>query len=66
MMRYLWADECSSCTGTFLGLHSAAMVGYRFVFIGANTRLGWKSDDRYGSELGVMLSPQVRIVIPWG
>ncbi len=65
-MKYYWADDCSDCTGTFLGLHSAAMVGYRFVFIGVNARLGWKSDERHGSEFGVILSPQVRIVIPWG
>lgn len=65
-MRYFWTDDCSECMGTFFGLHSAAMVGYRYFFVGVNARLGWKNDDWYGSEFGVILSPQVRVVVPWG
>ena len=27
LLRYHWADDCSECTGTFAGVHAAAMVG---------------------------------------
>ncbi len=65
-LRYYWTDDCSACTGAFWGFHSAAMVGYRVIFVGANGRLGWASDDRHGSEFGAIVSPELRIVLPWG
>lgn len=63
VLMYDSADDGGGFAETFLGLHSAVMVGYRFVFIGTNVRCGWLSE---GSEFGGIISPQVRIVIPWG
>jgi len=65
-MSYYWSDDCPGCRGSFLGLYSAAMVGYHFIFVGASIRPGWTKDRRYGSELGVIFNPELRIVIPWG
>ncbi|MEJ2236686.1 MAG: hypothetical protein P8X82_00180 [Gemmatimonadales bacterium] len=47
-------------------MHPAAMVGYRYFFVGVNARLGRKTDDWYGSGFGVIVSPQVRVFVPWG
>ncbi len=66
LMTYNWADDCSECAGTFFGGHFAVMFGYRYLFVGANIRLGQVTDDRSGSAFGSILSPQLRIVIPWG
>jgi hypothetical protein len=65
--RYLWTDDCSECTGTFVGLRSSLMVGYRgFVFVGPDLALGRASDDRFGAEWGALLGAQLRLVLGWG
>jgi hypothetical protein len=64
--RYLWADDCSECSGTFVGLRSSLMIGHRFVFIGPDVALGRASDDRFGSEWGALLGGQLRLVLGWG
>jgi hypothetical protein len=63
--RYLWADDCSECTGTFVGLRSVALVGYRWVFIGPELSLGTVSDERHGSDFGAMWGVQGRVVLGW-
>jgi hypothetical protein len=65
-MTYNWADDCGECAGKFFGGHFAIMVGYRYVFIGANVRVGEVTDDRFASAFGTILSQQLRFVIPWG
>jgi len=65
-LRYLWADDCSSCTGTFAGLRAAARVGYRFVFFGPSAWVGWASDDRNGSQLGIIFDLQLSLNLGWG
>lgn len=50
--------------GDFIGGYVAAMFGYRYVFGGLNVRFG-EAEDYRGSESGIILSPVLRIVIPW-
>ncbi|HLL85557.1 MAG TPA: hypothetical protein VK420_22990 [Longimicrobium sp.] len=64
--RYLFADDCGECTGTFVGLRSVALVGRRWVFVGPELSLGSVSDDRNGSDLGAMWGVQGRVVLGWG
>ena len=64
--RYLWADDCSDCNGSFVGARSAALVGYRWIFVGPELSAGWASDDRNGSQFGVVFGGQVRLVLGWG
>jgi hypothetical protein len=66
LLNYYWTDDCSECSGTFLGLHTAVMIGYRSVFIGPCLRLGWADDRKYGSEFGTIWSFQARFVVSWG
>lgn len=66
LLGYTWTDDCSECNGTFVGLQSAAMIGYKFVFLGPGLWTGWANDDKYGSEFGAIWILQLRLVIPWG
>ena len=63
--RYLWADDCSECSGTFVGVRSAALVGYRMLFLGPEVSAGRASDERNGSEFGVIWGVQARLVFGW-
>jgi hypothetical protein len=64
--RYLWADDCHECSGMFTGVRSAVLVGRGMVFVGPELSAGWASDDRHGSELGVLWGGQLRLVLGWG
>jgi hypothetical protein len=64
--RYQWADDCSDCGGSFVGARSAALVGYRWIFIGPELSAGWASDDHNGSQFGMFFGGQVRLVLGWG
>jgi hypothetical protein len=64
--RYLWADDCSECTGTFVGVRTAALIGHRIVFVGPELSVGRVRDARHGSDLGAMWGAQVRLVRGWG
>lgn len=64
--RYLWADDCSDCSGTFVGVRTAVLVGRGRVFIGPELAAGRASDDRHGAELGILWGAQLRIVHEWG
>jgi hypothetical protein len=64
--RYQWADDCPDCSGTFAGVRAAALVGHGIFFVGPEVAAGWASDDRFGSQLGVLLGAQARVVIGWG
>ena len=64
--RYAWADDCSECSGSFVGARSAALVGYRWIFIGPELSAGWASDDHNGSQFGMFFGGQVRLVLGWG
>ena len=63
--RYLWADDCSDCSGTFVGGQSAAFVGWRGVFIGPEMSIGRASDREHGSELGVIWGVRARLLRGW-
>ncbi len=58
-------QDDTNIRGTFLGLYTAVMVGYRYVFVGSEFRLGVAGIEG-NSEGGVMVSPRIRAVIPWG
>lgn len=66
LARYVWADDCSECAGTFVGLRSAVLAGYRFVFIGPEVSMGRARDDRHGSDFGVIWGAQLRFILGWG
>jgi hypothetical protein len=66
VLRYLWADDCSECTGTFVGLRFAARIGYRFIHIGPDAWVGSVSDERYGSDFGALFDIALRATIGWG
>ncbi len=65
--RHLYADDCSSeCTGTFAGLRTTALVGYRWFFVGPELSVGSVNDEEHGSDFGVMWGVQGRFVFGWG
>jgi hypothetical protein len=64
--RYLSADDCSECSGTFHGVRSVVLLGRGSFFIGPEIAAGWASDDRNGSEFGIVGGAQVRFVYGWG
>ena len=66
LARYQSADDCSDCSGTFAGVRSALLVGHGILFVGPELSAGWASDDRFGSEFGVLWGAQVRLVFGWG
>ena len=64
--RYLWTDDCSDCTGSFVGARGLLLVGHRFVFLGPDLSLGVASDERNGSEFGAIWGVQLRLAFGWG
>jgi hypothetical protein len=64
--RYLYADDCSDCTGTFVGLRTTAFVGYRWIFVGPELSVGSVNDEEHGSDFGTMWGVQARFVFGWG
>jgi hypothetical protein len=64
--RYLWADDCSECSGTFVGVRSAVLAGCRILAIGPEVALGRVSDERYGADFGAMWGVQARLMLGWG
>ena len=66
LLWYSWTDDCPECTGTFVGLHLAAVAGYKNVFVGPWLRIGLASYRRHWSEFGAIWGLQVRLFRPWG
>ncbi len=66
LMSYIYTDDCSECTGTFLGIYLAAGVGYGPLFVGPWVRIGSADDRRHGSEFGTIWSIHVRLALSWG
>ena len=61
LLRYLWADDCSECRGTFVGAHAAAMVGKGIFSLGPAVRFGVLSGAPSGSEAGFLFGFQGRL-----
>jgi hypothetical protein len=66
LLRYRWADDCSECTGTFAGVHAAAMIGTGSLLLGPTVRYGVLTGAPSGSEIGFMWGLRGRILISWG
>ncbi|MBD0319505.1 MAG: hypothetical protein ICV87_04175 [Gemmatimonadetes bacterium] len=64
--RYLRADDCSECTGTFAGMRAVALVGHRWLFVGPEVAFGTAHDERHGSAFGAIWGLQARLVLGWG
>jgi hypothetical protein len=65
VLRYYWADDCSGCTGTFLGLRAAAMVGKGIFSLGPTARIGRTTGDPAGDETGIIWGIQARLLFSW-
>ena len=64
-LRYAYADDCSRCTGSFLGVHGAALVGgHRFLF-GPTIRYGRVTGGPDPAETGFVYGLQMRILFGW-
>ena len=61
LLRYLWADDCSGCSGTFVGAHTAAMVGKGILSVGPTGRCGVLNGAPSGGEVGILLGFQGRL-----
>jgi hypothetical protein len=66
LLRYLSADDCSECTGTFTGIRTAAMVGTGIFSLGPTVRLGRITGGSAGSEMGILWGFQARLLFGWG
>jgi len=66
LLRYHWADDCSGCTGTFAGVHAAAMVGRGVFALGPTLRLGRVTGGPAGDEIGLLFGIQARLLFSWG
>lgn len=62
---YRWADDCSGCSGSFTGVRAAVLAGKGIVYVGPEVAAGWASDDRDGTELGLLWGVQARLVLGW-
>ena len=65
LLGYIWTDDCSECTGTFVGFYFSAVIGHKFIFGGPWFRIGFANDSRHGSEFGAILGLQARLVLSW-
>ena len=65
-MTYRTSDDCSTCSGSFLGVRSTVLVGYRFVFLGPELAAGSFRSRGRSSEFGIMYGAQLRFVIGGG
>ena len=61
LLRYLWADDCSGCSGTFVGAHMAAMAGRGIFSLGPTVRFGMLNGAPSGSEVGFLFGFQGRL-----
>ena len=66
LLRYLWADDCSECTGTFTGVRAAAMVGQGIFLLGPTVRLGRVTGHPAGGETGILWGIQGRLLFSSG
>jgi hypothetical protein len=65
-LTYLGADDCSSCSGTLVGLRAAARAGYRFLFVGPSAWIGWSGDQQNSSQFGAIFDLQIIVNRGWG
>jgi hypothetical protein len=63
VLRYSYADECSSCSGTFIGLRLGAHLGHGKVLVGPDLWVGGVTDGGHGADVGFLVDFQVRFVI---
>ncbi len=61
LLRYLWADDCSECSGTFGGIYGSAMVGRGIFSLGPTARFGVLTGAPSGSETGILWGFQARL-----
>ncbi|HEY7482351.1 MAG TPA: hypothetical protein VH680_17695 [Gemmatimonadales bacterium] len=66
LLRYNWADDCSSCSGTFASVRAAAMVGRGIFSLGPVLQLGRLSGSPAGAEAGLVWGFQGRLLFSWG
>ncbi len=62
LLRYQYGDDCSRCSGTLVGLRLGAHLGSRHVLFGPDVWVGVANDSSHGSNLGLLLDLQVRLV----
>jgi hypothetical protein len=61
VLRYLWADDCSGCSGTFAGAYVSAMVGKGIFSLGPTARFGVLTGAPSGNEVGILWGLQGRL-----
>jgi hypothetical protein len=66
LLRYHWTDDCSECTGTFAGIHAAAMVGKGVFSLGPTAKFGVLSGGPSGNEAGMLWGFQGRLMFSGG
>jgi hypothetical protein len=65
LLRYYWADDCSECTGTLVGIRVAAMAGPGIFSLGPTVRVGHLTGAPGGNEMGLLLGLQARLLFSW-
>jgi hypothetical protein len=65
LLRYYWADDCSECTGTFVGIRAAAMAGQGIFSLGPTARVGRLTGAPGGNETGLLFGFQARLLFSW-
>jgi hypothetical protein len=65
LLRYQWADDCSACSGTFVGIRAAALVGRGIFALGPVIQLGHSSGSPAGAETGLLWGLQGRLLFSW-
>jgi hypothetical protein len=66
LLRYQWADDCSSCGGTFASLRAAAMVWRGIFSLGPLIQVGRLSGSPAETEVGFVWGFQGRLLFSWG
>jgi hypothetical protein len=61
VLRYLWADDCSDCSGIFAGAYASAMVGRGIFSLGPAVRFGVLTGAPSGAEAGILFGLQGRL-----
>jgi hypothetical protein len=65
VLRYQWADDCSECSGTFVGVRASALVGRGIFALGPLIQLGRSSGSPAGAEAGLLWGIQGRLLFSW-
>jgi hypothetical protein len=65
LARYDYADDCSDCEGSFVGLRGGVFFGSRTLYVGPEVAVGSANDDLHGRDTGVIADVRAGVRLRW-